>query len=91
LTTFNYIFRFGITPLFLFSGTFFPVERLPGFLQSVAYLTPLYHGVALCRSLALGTVVADPGAALVHLGVLAAFIVAGLVACLAAFQRRLSK
>jgi lipooligosaccharide transport system permease protein len=91
MTTFNYIFRFGITPLFLFSGTFFPVERLPGFLQSVAYLTPLYHGVALCRSLALGTVVADPGAALVHLGVLAAFIVAGLVACLAAFQRRLSK
>jgi lipooligosaccharide transport system permease protein len=91
MTTFNYIFRFGITPLFLFSGTFFPVERLPGFLQSVAYLTPLYHGVALCRSLALGTVVADPGAALVHLGVLAVFIVAGLVACLVAFQRRLSK
>jgi Flp pilus assembly pilin Flp len=35
--------------------------------------------------------VADPGAALVHLGVLAVFIVAGLVACLVAFQRRLSK
>lgn len=91
MTTFNYIFRFGITPLFLFSGTFFPVEQLPAFLQPVAYMTPLYHGVALCRSLALGTVTADPGAALVHLGVLLVFIVSGVVACLIAFQRRLAK
>ena len=91
MTTFNYIFRFGITPLFLFSGTFFPVEQLPGFLQPVAWLTPLYHGVALSRSLALGTAGADPGAALVHLGVLAVFIVGGLAACLIAFERRLSR
>jgi lipooligosaccharide transport system permease protein len=91
MTTFNYIFRFGITPLFLFSGTFFPVEQLPVFLQPIAYLTPLYHGVALCRSLALGAITADPGTGLVHLGVLLLFITAGLVACLVAFQRRLSK
>jgi lipooligosaccharide transport system permease protein len=91
MTTFNYIFRFGITPLFLFSGTFFPVSQLPTFLQPIAYLTPLYHGVALCRSLGLGTIAADPVDGLVHLGVLLVFIVAGLVACLVAFQRRLSK
>jgi lipooligosaccharide transport system permease protein len=91
MTTFNYIFRFGITPLFLFSGTFFPVEQLPSFLQPVAYVTPLYHGVALCRSLALGTVTADPGAALVHLGVLLVFIIGGVIACLLAFERRLAK
>ena len=48
------IFRFGITPLFLFSGTFFPVERLPPFLQPLAWLTPLYHGVVLARGLSLG-------------------------------------
>ena len=50
---FNAVFRFGITPLFLFSGTFFPIESLPTFLQAVAWFTPLYHGVALaagCRS-----------------------------------------
>ena len=41
------IFRFGITPLFLFSGTFFPVNSLPELLQPLAWLTPLYHGVAL--------------------------------------------
>ena len=50
------IFRFVITPLFLFSGTFFPLDLLPAFLQAVAWLTPLYHGVALTRGLSLGTV-----------------------------------
>jgi lipooligosaccharide transport system permease protein len=91
MTTFNYIFRFGITPLFLFSGTFFPIEQLPAVIQPLAWVTPLYHGVALCRSLALGTIGADPVAALVHLAVLAVFIVGGLVAFLVAFDRRLSK
>jgi len=91
MNTFNYIFRFGITPLFLFSGTFFPIEQLPSFLQPIAWVTPLYHGVALSRSLALGTVASDPVAALIHVGVLALFIVAGVVACLLQFDRRLSK
>ena len=49
------IYRFALIPLFLFSGTFFPVTRLPGWLQPVAYATPLYHGVSLCRGLVLGT------------------------------------
>lgn len=49
------LFRFGIMPLFLFSGTFFPIEQLPGWIQPAAYVTPLYHGVSLCRGLALGT------------------------------------
>jgi lipooligosaccharide transport system permease protein len=48
------LFRFGIVPLFLFSGTFFPIEQLPGYLQPFAYVTPLWHGVSLCRNLALG-------------------------------------
>ena len=48
------MFRFGIVPLFLFSGTFFPVEQLPAAIQPVAYATPLWHGVTLCRGLALG-------------------------------------
>lgn len=91
MTRFNYIFRFGITPLFLFSGTFFPVEQLPGFLQPVAWLTPLYHGVALSRSLALGTIGSDPLAGLIHLGVLVVFIVGGVIACLYQFDKRLSK
>ena len=45
------MFRFVINPLFLFSGTFFPVDRLPDAIQFLAALTPLYHGVALIRGL----------------------------------------
>jgi lipooligosaccharide transport system permease protein len=89
MQSFNYIFRFGITPLFLFSGTFFPVEQLPEFIRPLAWITPLYHGVALTRSLALGTAFDDPGAAAVHLGVLLLFTVAGVIATLLAFRRRL--
>jgi lipooligosaccharide transport system permease protein len=51
---FTAIYRLGLIPLFLFSGTFFPVSQLPGWLQPVAYGLPLYHGVALCRGLVLG-------------------------------------
>jgi lipooligosaccharide transport system permease protein len=56
------LFRFGIVPLFLFSGTFFPVSQLPAFLQPIAYVTPLWHGVELCRDLASGQVEALPTA-----------------------------
>ena len=84
---FNALFRFGITPLFLFSGTFFPIEKLPLFLQPLAWVTPLYHGVALARGLSLGQV--EPLGWLIHVGTLAAFIVAGLIAGAIAFRRRL--
>ena len=68
-SSFAVIFRFGMIPLFLFSGTFFPVSQLPAWIRPVAYATPLWHGVALCRALSLGT--ADLGRALVHVGYLA--------------------
>jgi lipooligosaccharide transport system permease protein len=84
---FNMLFRFGITPLFLFSGTFFPVEKLPLFLQPLAWATPLYHGVTLARGLSLGQV--DPAADLVHVVVLAAFVIAGVAAGRITFRRRL--
>jgi lipooligosaccharide transport system permease protein len=81
--------RFLIVPMFLFSGTFFPVSRLPGALEVVAYATPLWHGVDLCRGLTLG----DIGAplALGHVAYLAAFAVAGLVAARVTYRRRLQK
>ncbi len=52
--SFPAINRFIITPLFLFSGTFFPIEQLPQPVQAIAWLTPLFHGVSLTRSLAIG-------------------------------------
>ena len=74
---FNAVFRFGITPLFLFSGTFFPISNLPAQLQPIAWLSPLWHGVELSRGLALGTIGADPVRAVAHVAVLAAVFVAG--------------
>ncbi|HTI28752.1 MAG TPA: ABC transporter permease [Methylomirabilota bacterium] len=47
------LFRFIINPLFLFSGTFFPVSRLPDAVEWIAAATPLYHGVALVRGAVL--------------------------------------
>jgi lipooligosaccharide transport system permease protein len=85
--SFNALFRFGMTPLFLFSGTFFPLERLPAYLQPFAAITPLYHGVALARGFALGTL--DPAAGVVHIAYLALLAGAGTVACFITFQRRL--
>jgi len=55
-TAFITIYRFVVVPLFLFSGTFFPISQLPHALQYLAYATPLFHGVALCRDLTLGQV-----------------------------------
>ncbi|MGH8871333.1 MAG: ABC transporter permease [Acidimicrobiia bacterium] len=52
-TSLSTLFRFGIIPLFLFSGTFFPISQLPDFLQGIAYVTPLFHGVELVRKIAL--------------------------------------
>jgi lipooligosaccharide transport system permease protein len=50
---FNLPIFLGVTPMFLFSGTFFPLENLPGWAQSVAQLLPLTHLVALVRGSAL--------------------------------------
>jgi lipooligosaccharide transport system permease protein len=47
------LFRFLIVPLFLFSGTFFPISQLPDWIEPVAYVTPLFHGVELVRKISL--------------------------------------
>jgi lipooligosaccharide transport system permease protein len=86
-TSFAILFRFGLIPMFLFSGTFFPVAQLPGWLQPVAYATPLWHGVVLCRALSLGT--ADPASALGHAAYLAVLAVAGLLVGQRLYRRRL--
>ena len=68
--TFPIVMRIAVMPMFLFSGTFFPVDQLPGWLQPVAWLTPLWHAVELCRGATTGSI--SLGAALGHLAVLAA-------------------
>jgi lipooligosaccharide transport system permease protein len=86
---FNTLLRFGVVPLFLFSGTFFPIAQLPAFLQPLAVITPLWHGVDLCRTLALGT--ADAAGVLVHLTYLGTLTAVGLFVAHRAFRRRLER
>lgn len=75
-SSFNVVYRLVITPLMLFSGVFFPVDRLPFVLEALAWLTPLWHGVELTRGAATG----DFGAFdLVHLAVLLVVIGLGWV------------
>jgi lipooligosaccharide transport system permease protein len=78
--------RFGIVPMFLFSGTFFPISQLPEVLRWIAYATPLWHGVALVRSLCLGSVgVAD----LLHVAYLAAWASIGIALAVRQYRRKL--
>jgi lipooligosaccharide transport system permease protein len=51
---FNYYFTLFMTPMFLFSGIFFPLDRLPAFALKIAYFTPLYHLVNVTRALSGG-------------------------------------
>jgi lipooligosaccharide transport system permease protein len=79
--------RFVIIPMFLFSGTFFPVSQLPGWLEPVAWATPLWHGATLCRDLASGQ--ATLPASLGHAGFLLALVLGGSVAAVHFHRRKL--
>lgn len=85
---FAFLFRFVVTPLFLFGGVFFPVRQLPPVLEQLAYATPLWHGVALSRGLALGT--ATAGGVLLHVAYLSAWIAVGGRLAAVAYRRRLA-
>lgn len=70
------LFRFGIMPLYLFSGTFFPISQLPDGIEWLAYATPLWHGVSLSRGLSLGEGMGLPAVA--HVVVLVGVALVGL-------------
>jgi len=85
------VMRIGVLPLFMFSGTFFPLSELPAWLQGLAWLSPLWHGIELSRAATTG-IVPPGGAAMLALHVLAltAFLVAGWLFGTRAFQHRLA-
>jgi lipooligosaccharide transport system permease protein len=61
---FTYYWTLFITPMFLFSGIFFPIDGLPGWAQVLAWFMPLHHAVNLMRAITLtGDVGAAAGAA----------------------------
>lgn len=84
---FPIIMRLGLVPLFLFSGTFFPVEQLPDGIRPLVWLSPLWHGVELARS---ATTADASWVAVVHVGALCALLAAGAHLGARAFTRRLT-
>jgi lipooligosaccharide transport system permease protein len=84
---FALVFRLGVIPMFLFSGAFFPVSNLDAWMEAVAKVTPLWHGVDLTRMLVLGHV--DGSHALVHVAYLAALTVGGWFLATRRLHRRL--
>lgn len=81
------VFRMVIMPLYMFSGTFFALAELPGPIRVLVEALPLAQGVALCRSLALGT--AGVSAIAAHGAYLCALTVIGFALARAAYRRRL--
>ncbi len=86
----SFVERFVILPLTLFSGSYFPLETLPGYLQPIGWVSPLWHAaelgrVALYRAPVPGWQIA------VHVAYLVALaLVMGLVAT-RVFRRRLDQ
>jgi lipooligosaccharide transport system permease protein len=86
---FALVMRFVVLPLFLFSGTFFPVEQLPDWLRPFVWCSPLWHGIELARAATTGRWPA-PALVLLHVLFLLAVLAAGWVWAVRTFTRRLA-
>ena len=92
------IFRFLVMPMFLFSGTFYPVSALPDWGRALAWVSPLWHATELARWVSLGSLRLGSGvgrlgatALLAHLAFLTVLTVAGALLASWRFQVRLSR
>jgi lipooligosaccharide transport system permease protein len=85
---FAYFFTFWVTPMFVFSGTFFEVTQFPWFVQVIAWLLPMTHLIAVVRPLAAGLPL-DALAAAGHLLYVAALALAAFALARHRFGKRL--
>lgn len=84
------VMRFGITPMFLFSGTFFPLTQLPVALQWIGWISPLWHGTELGRVVSYGS--AEPAwLTVAHVLYLAAWLALGWGLSRRTASRRLNR
>ena len=86
---FSLLLRFGLIPLGLFSGVYFPVTALPSALRLLAYLSPLWHATEVCRAATLPGVPMSALTLAGHLGYLAVWLVVGFWLAVLAFRRKL--
>ncbi len=86
-STFPIIIRLGVIPMFLFSGTFFPVDQLPDAAQPVVWLSPLWHAVEVSRDATAGGV---DGATAFHVAILVGILAAAVPFGIRNFEKRLT-
>jgi lipooligosaccharide transport system permease protein len=86
---FNMLFRFVVTPMFLFSGTFYPISKLPEWGQWLAHVSPMWHGIELARDAAIGRL--PLSTVLEHIGYLLVWLVVGVVLTRWRFRVKLEK
>jgi lipooligosaccharide transport system permease protein len=82
--------RFIMMPLFLFSGTFYPLEQMPVFLQWIGWISPLWHATDLGRLLTYGSDVSVE-MVIVHLTYMLVMLVVGLFFAFRNYSKRLAK
>lgn len=87
---FAIVARFIVAPMFLFSGTFYPLEQMPVFLQWIGWISPLWHSTNFARSISFGLEV--PGwLMIVHAAFLVISLVVGMIIARRQFASRLLK
>jgi lipooligosaccharide transport system permease protein len=82
--------RFVIAPMFMFSGTFSPIEALPLWLQWVGWISPLWHSTNMGRNLSYGHEVA-PWLMAIHFAYLIGLYVVGFYFASRQFKKRLAE
>jgi lipooligosaccharide transport system permease protein len=91
---FNAILRFVVTPMFLFSGTFYPISQLPEWGQWLARVSPLWHGTELARAAALPHTAAGASSAAAvagHIAYLLVWLCVGIALARWRFRARLEQ
>lgn len=87
---FSILGRFVIMPLFLFSGTFYPLSTMPIFLQPIGWISPLWHATELGRYFTYGHSISGT-MLVVHIAFLAVILVVGIKSAQRAYTQRLAK
>ena len=82
--------RFLIGPMFLFSGTFYPLKSLPSVLQIFGWISPLWHATELGRYATYGHRI-SVAMVIIHFAFLLIMLVFGLFFGFRQFSRRLAK
>jgi lipooligosaccharide transport system permease protein len=87
---FAMVMRFIVTPLFLFSGTFFPLDTLPAAVRWIGWISPIWHGTELGRVVSYGYQ-ESPLLTVAHLVFLLALSIAGWALTARQFARRMGQ